>query len=579
MALTQTVTIINNSGKIISTGKHLAGIFKEAKASYQEKKAAIKADREVLKRAQTFDTSRDLPPEAFDRRYSHDDGRSVASSRRSHRSRRSQTSHRDVEYYPGSRPALTENNLKTHSEVSSVTPSRAPPAAYRTPYAETAPLDMALSRPTLPHYTTAPTCSDSLADSATIRGSMVPRTMSAPIIAKGRKEKEIDMDLAYGNIPPDLKDRTDLDPLTKEKEAKTLVSRVEGLLDEAKCAHHSATATIAHLQGNPDAAAAVALTLAELSTLLKQMSPAFLSVIKGGSPAVFALLASPQFLIAAGASIGLTVVMFGGWKIVKQIKDAQAQKQAAIANAMALEAQPAPQPIEYAYNDYGQQYDQYDPYQQPRDGSVRDGSVREGSVREGSVREGSVVYDEAYVLDPRLDEELSSIESWRRGIAPAGEDESVDMELISPEAARSILGDDTRTERSFRTQRSSKTHRSSRTERTERSEKSHHSSRSHRSTRESEVSERKSSVARSEIARSERDAESVASSHRSHRSSASKRSTRAPTLAIEDGSRQKEDEAIEAVLRPKRNNMLKTLFKKKEKEHRDRDERVSALVF
>lgn len=91
--------------------------------------------------------------------------------------------------------------------------------------------------------------------------------------------------------------------------------------------------------------------------------------------------------------------------------------------------------------------------------------------------------------------------------------------------------------------------------------------------------ERKSSVARSEAARSERDAESVASSHRSHRSSASKRSTRAPTLAIEDGSRQKEDEAIEAVLRPKKNNMLKSLFKKKEKEHRDRDERVSALVF
>ncbi|KAI3542374.1 hypothetical protein CABS01_15206 [Colletotrichum abscissum] len=569
MALTQTVTIINNSGKIISTGKHLAGIFKEAKASYQEKKAAIKADREVLKRAQTFDTSRDLPPEAFDRRYSHDDGRSVASSRRSHRSRRSQSSHRDVEYYPRSRPALTENNLKTHSEVSSFTPSRAPPSAYRAPYAETAPRDVALSRPTLPHYTTAPSCSDSLADSATIRGSMVPRTMSAPVIPKGRKEKEIDMDLAYGNIPPDLKDRTDLDPLTKEKEAKTLISRVEGLLDEAKCAHHSATATIAHLQGNPDAAAAVALTLAELSTLLKQMSPAFLSVIKGGSPAVFALLASPQFLIAAGASIGLTVVMFGGWKIVKQIKDAQAQKQAAIANAMAFEAQPAPQAIEYAQHDQYDQYDQYDPYQQPR----------EGSVREGSVREGSVAYDEAYVLDPRLDEELSSIESWRRGIAPAGDDESVDMELISPEAARSMLGDDTRTERSFRTQRSSKTHRSSRTERTERSERSHHSSRSHRSIRESEVPERKSSVARSEAARSERDAESVASSHRSHRSSASKRSTRAPTLAIEDGSRQKEDEAIEAVLRPKKNNMLKSLFKKKEKEHRDRDERVSALVF
>ncbi|KAK2035925.1 hypothetical protein LZ31DRAFT_283834 [Colletotrichum somersetense] len=547
MALTQTVTIINNSGKIISTGKHLAGIFKEAKASYQEKKAAIKADREVLKRAQTFDAARDPPPEAFDRRYSHDDGRSVASSRRSHRSGRYHD--HDVEYYP--RRALTETNLKTHSEISSVTPSRAPPpSAYRAPYAEMAPHGTAMGRPAMPHYTTAPTCSESLADSATIRGSMVPRTMSAPVMAKGHKEKDIDMDLAYGNIPPDLQDRTDLDPLTKEKEAKTLVARVEGLLDEAKCMHHSATATIAHLQGNPDAAAAVALTLAELSTLLKQMSPAFLSVIKGGSPAVFALLASPQFLIAAGASIGLTVVMFGGWKIVKQIKDAQAQRQAVISNAIAFEAQAVPQPIEYDYPP-----EQYDPYAQPR--------------------EGSIAYEEAYVLDPRLDEELSSIESWRRGIAPFGEDESADMELISPEAARSIRGDpDTRTERSFRTQRSSKTHRSSRTERTDRTERTEKSSRSHRSMRESEVPERKSS-----IARSEKDAESVASSHRSHRSSKSKRSERMSTLAIEDGSRQKADEAIEAVLRPKKNNMLKSLFKKKEREHRERDERVSALVF
>ncbi|KAI8166624.1 hypothetical protein KHU50_006759 [Colletotrichum sp. SAR 10_65] len=550
MALTQTVTIINNSGKIISTGKQLAGIFKEAKASYQEKKASIKADRE-LRRAQTFDTSRDLPPEAFERRYSYDDGHSVASSRRSHRSRRSHYPEQD--YYPPSRPALTENNLKAHSEVSSVTPSRAPSAAYRSPYAETAPRDMQMSRPAMQHYTVAPACSDSLADSATVRGANVPRTMSAPAVPTiGKKKKEIDMDLAYGNIPPDLQDRTDLDP--KEDKAKDLIARVEGLLDEAHCVQHTAAATIAHLQGNPEAAAAVALTLAELSTLLKSMSPAFLTAIKGGSPAVFALLASPQFLIAAGAAVGMTVVMFGGWKIVKQIKDAKAQQAAAMNNAIAMEAQPAPAvqpPVEYTYDPY----DQFDPYgQQPR--------------------EGSVTYDEAVVLDERLEEELSSIETWRRGIAPMGEDESVDMELISPEAARSIRGDpDTRTERSFRTTRSSKTHRSSRTERT------HHSSKSHRSSasvREPDVPERKSSVARSERGA---DTESIASSHRSHRSSASKRTGRVSMLTIEEGKSEKDAEVIDIATRPKKNNMLKSLFKKKEREHRDRDERVSALVF
>lgn len=66
--------------------------------------------------------------------------------------------------------------------------------------------------------------------------------------------------------------------------------------------------------------AAVALTLAEISNIIKTMSPGVLMALKGSSPAVFALLASPQFLIAAGVGVGVTVVCLGGYKIIKRIK-------------------------------------------------------------------------------------------------------------------------------------------------------------------------------------------------------------------------------------------------------------------
>lgn len=366
------------------------------------------------------------------------------------------------------------------------------------------------------------------------------------------------MNLAYGNIPPDLASRVDLDPAyktaEKEKTARGLMDRIEALLTEAHCLHHTATSIISHLQGNPEAAAAVALTLAELSTLLSKMSPAFLSVIKGGSPAIFALLASPQFLIAAGVTVGVTIVMFGGWKIVKRIKAAK-EEAAAVAQPMTFAAnQPE---MEEAY------------HHQPRYPAYT------GTARPPYPMTEYDNIDEALVLE----EELSTIESWRRGIQPFGEDESADMELISPEADRAIRsqygGDDARTVRSSRTQR---THKSSKTAKSSKSTKS--SRKEHRVVDDMDIPERKSS-------KGFKDTESEAGSersHRSHRSHRSERSHRNSTSkksglkAIEDGSRQKkEDEEIQMVIRPKKDNMLKNLFKKK-KESEDKAKGESALV-
>lgn len=565
-ALEQTITIVNNSGKIIKTvslplqasrsvltvlqGKQLYSIFKDAQGTYKDKKAEIKSEKAALQRSQSFDPQglppqqpryidddahyfapqqpryiddgdRYYPPRAFDQR-------SQASSRRSGRSR-SVTSQsrrpRDDYYDTRSRPALTMDNLKTHSEVSSVTPSRAPPRTYQNPYAETIPMDLALP----PQNQLARVEMRSVAPSAygPGGGAMVQRNRSTGELVKMKPHKEIDMDLAYGNIPPDLADRTDLDPqYGTEKEAKTLVHRVEGILTEAKCLHHSATTTMAQLQKDPDSAAAVALSLAELSKLVKKSSPAFLMLLKSGSPAVFSLLSSPHFLIGTSVAVGVTVVCFGGWKIVQRVKEQQQAREALMYEPM---DRPAPMRTQ----------SEYAPRRAPT--------------------EYSAGMDEALIIEDDLSE-VSSIETWRRGIVPFGEDETADMELITPLANKENVdryGDDfdVKSRRSTRTTKTNKTSKTTDSHRSHRSHRSDASERSHRSHR------------------SRRDDESIADSERSHRSSRSKRSERIETRSIDSRDSRSRKDDIDVVLRPKShrnsNNMLKALFKSKEKKERE----------
>lgn len=135
--------------------------------------------------------------------------------------------------------------------------------------------------------------------------------------------EEIDMDLAYGDIPPPLP----VARIDEEAEMKSLISKVKKLLEEAECLQYSASATIANLQKNPDAMAAVALTLAEISNIASKMAPGALLAMKGSAPAVFALLASPQFLIAGGVAVGVTIVALGGYKVIKKIKASHSAKE------------------------------------------------------------------------------------------------------------------------------------------------------------------------------------------------------------------------------------------------------------
>jgi hypothetical protein len=137
--------------------------------------------------------------------------------------------------------------------------------------------------------------------------------------------------------------------------------------------------------------AAVALTLAEISNIATKMAPGALLSLKAAAPTVFALLAAPEFLIAVGVTAGITIIMFGGYKIIKKIRAARA---------------------ETSENDLAQ------------------------TSGEG--------------VDEMIDvEELSRIDQWRRGIADDafGDDTSsvagsvatsVEGEFISPYAVRSM---------------------------------------------------------------------------------------------------------------------------------------------
>lgn len=194
------------------------------------------------------------------------------------------------------------------------------------------------------------------------------------------------MNLAYGEFHPSSIERLEPPP-GPDGELDGLVGKVRTLLVEADCAHHTASATIAHLQKNPDAMAAVALTLAEISNLVKKLAPTALLALKTSAPAVFALLASPQFMIAAGVGIGVTIVMFGGYKIIKQIT---AAKEANV-----------PQPL------------------QPQPEQVTHQPLEMDEMLE-------------------IDAKLSHIEMWRRGVAESEAEScgtSVDGEFITPTAA------------------------------------------------------------------------------------------------------------------------------------------------
>jgi hypothetical protein len=189
------------------------------------------------------------------------------------------------------------------------------------------------------------------------------------------------------------------------------------LLDEANALQHTATAIIENLQKNPEALAAVSLTLAEISAIVSKMGPGVLLSLKGSFPAVAALLVSPQFMIAGGVAVGVTIVALGGYKIIKKI---QAQNQ-------------------------------FDPLEAPAQPMIARAATAPAAIEEPNNE-----------LDELQPQELSRVEKWRRGIADIEAEScgtSVDGEFITPGVSRELCDagvldeDDLKSRRSTRSRR------------------------------------------------------------------------------------------------------------------------------
>lgn len=310
-ALGQTIAVFDKSGKAVSTSKHLINVFKEAKLAYRERKAEIVAGRQA-------DLERKHKHRIRSVRVIDDEADSTTSSRRSPRSPRT------PRHSSRAGPSHRHNPLHRSETSPLIGSPRSPTSSHRTSR------DCGTPPPDYHHH-----------HKDLIRRHSATAGFPSELPPRPRSADGIDLDLAYGDPPPDLfspaNREHDLQVTTYADEAEIhgLVAKVKMLLEEADCLQVSAGAMITSLQKNPDAMAAVALTLAEISNVAKRLAPGALMAMKSSSPAVFALLASPQFLIAAGVGVGLTVVCLGGYKIVKRIK---LKNEAAAAAASAEDA-------------------------------------------------------------------------------------------------------------------------------------------------------------------------------------------------------------------------------------------------
>lgn len=387
----QVITIVNQSGKVVKTSKTLVNVFNEAKSAYNERKAEIKASRLTEKDSKEKELKARKQLEALT---VDDDARSRSSSRRGSPDGRSQIKRKPV---PQRERPPVERGF-SDSFYSNDQPNGRPKKAQNRP----SPLrfDSNGSMWEEPHM-------GELVRRHTSGLEARKRHNARPLTpTRSASVDDVDMDLAYGDLPPPLPERRGEDTI----ELREKMTALQRLLDEANCVQHSAMATIDNLQKNPDALAAVALTLAEISNLAAKLAPGALATLKGSFPAIVALLASPQFAIAAGVGVGVTIIAFGGYKIVKKIK-AQKEEKAMLAS----------QPF----------------------GAGNDNDRR--------------IDDEAYPPSPAesVDElrELSGIERWRRGIA---EEEarslgtSVDGEFITPIASRTLIEEGKLTEADFK---------------------------------------------------------------------------------------------------------------------------------
>ena len=383
MVVGQTITIVNQSGKVVKTSKTLVNVWKEAKSAYDERKAELKASRRVESESKDNERKARKRLEALKL---DDDTQSRTSSRRSPR-RGSEDGKSLVSVRRKAvpeRPPI-ERGVTDSFYANEVRPHRPSPLRH----------DSHDSHRSLRDY------QPRMGELVRRHTTELERVHSPPATpSRSVSMDDIDMDLAYGELPPPLPERK----YTDEVELRSKMTNLQTLLDEFNCVQHSALATIDNLQKNPDAMAAVALTLAEISNLASKLAPGALMSMKGAFPAIIALLASPEFAIAAGVGVGVTIIAFGSYKIIKKIQARKEDKRMLEDGHAygAIEAEPEAEAIE-------------EPVEELR--------------------------------------ELSRIELWRRGVSESEMESpgtSVVGEFVTPQAARTLIEEGRLTEADFK---------------------------------------------------------------------------------------------------------------------------------
>ncbi|KAM0723904.1 hypothetical protein Q7P37_000894 [Cladosporium fusiforme] len=375
--MAQVITVVNKSGKIVKSTKTLAGVFNEAKSAYNERKAELKSSRLKDKEAKEQELKARSQLEALTL---DDDARPRGGSRTGSIDGSRTTRRKPV-------PSRRERPPADRGYSDSVLTGDDVPRRSGTTTHRPSPLRFDNTGEAMYDEGFEPR-SGQLTRRHT--GHLPVQSRSQPVSRRNSMD-----DLAYGDLPPDM-------PVSKIEDSTELREKMTGLqrlLDECNCLQHSAGATIENLQKNPEALAAVGLTLAEISTLVTKLAPGALPGLKASFPAIMALLASPQFAIAAGLTVGVTVIAFGGYKIVKKMQANKAQK----------------------------------------------------AMLEGEVQADQPQIEPAESVDELR--ELSSIEKWRRGIADehAGSvGTSVDGEFITPVASKTLIEEGRLTEADFK---------------------------------------------------------------------------------------------------------------------------------
>ncbi|KAK0841337.1 hypothetical protein LTR03_009997 [Friedmanniomyces endolithicus] len=375
-ALAQTVMVVNRSGKVVKSSKHLVNVWNDAKSAYNERKAEIMATRHDESGSKNRERKARQRLEVLTLE---DDGDSRADSRQSSRSRRggegshlkrrTERAHVEREYAD----SVYDNDTQVARRSPRPSPLRHDShGSFRS-------VDPRAGELTRRHTTDLQN----------------PHQRPASSVRSASLD-DIDMNLAYGELPPPLPARK----YDTEVELRSKMSGLQALLDQCNCVQHSVTAIIDNLQKNPDALAAVALTLGEISTLASKLAPGALMSMKGAFP-----LSSPYLrALNSRSRSGWAWVLRLLRLIIKKIK---AKKEARM---------------------------------------LENGEMAYPAAIEGDEPES------------QMDElrEINHVERWRRGIADVGGADgsvagtSVEGEFVTPVATRALIEDGKLTEADFK---------------------------------------------------------------------------------------------------------------------------------